>query len=64
MDRSRRKSGTIIVAIGLCLTAGVVANQATPAMAASSARPDFGPNVVVFNPSMPAPAIQKKIDQV
>jgi hypothetical protein len=33
-------------------------------MAASSARPDFGPNVVVFNPSMPAPAIQKKIDQV
>jgi hypothetical protein len=64
MDRSRRKSGTIIVAIGLCLTAGVVANQATPAMAVSSARPDFGPNVVVFNPSMPAPAIQKKIDQV
>ena len=35
-----------------------------PAMAARAASPDFGPNVLIFNPSMPAAAIQKAIDGV
>jgi hypothetical protein len=35
-----------------------------PALAAKSAKPDFGPNVLIFNPSMPAQAIQKQIDAV
>src|SRR5580692_7692887 len=29
-----------------------------------AAAPDFGPNVLVFNPSMPAVAIQEQIDKV
>jgi hypothetical protein len=33
-----------------------------PAMAA--AKPDFGPNVLVFDPSMPAADVQKQIDKV
>jgi hypothetical protein len=35
-----------------------------PAIAARTVSPDFGPNVLVFNPSMPAAAIQKAIDGV
>jgi hypothetical protein len=35
-----------------------------PAIAAKSAKPDFGPNVLIFDPSMPARAIQKEIDSV
>jgi hypothetical protein len=35
-----------------------------PAMAASAASPDFGPGVLIFDPSMPAAAIQKAIDGV
>ncbi len=35
-----------------------------PAVAARSVSPDFGPNVLIFNPSMPAAAIQKAIDGV
>jgi hypothetical protein len=30
----------------------------------ASTTPMFGPNVLVFNPSMPAPAIQKQINRV
>lgn len=37
---------------------------ATPALAAKGAKPEFGPNVVIFDPAMPAQAIQKKIDSV
>ena len=37
---------------------------AVPALAAKDAKPEFGPNVLIFDPSMPAQAIQKKIDAV
>src|ERR1700680_3084960 len=37
---------------------------ALPAIAAKGAQPDFGPNVLIFDPSMPAQAIQKQIDAV
>ena len=42
----------------------LLAYASWPAMAAHAATPDFGPNVLVFNPSMPAAAIQKAIDGV
>jgi hypothetical protein len=32
--------------------------------AATAAKPDFGPNVLIFNPSMPAAEIQAQIDKV
>src|SRR2546429_3248757 len=37
---------------------------AVPALAAREAKPEFGPNVLIFDPSMPSQAIQKKIDAV
>jgi hypothetical protein len=33
-------------------------------LAANGAKPDFGPNVMVFTPSMPAAAMQQQIDKV
>jgi hypothetical protein len=37
---------------------------ALPALAVEGAKPDFGPNVLIFDPSMSAQAIQKRIDGV
>jgi hypothetical protein len=48
--------------LGLLL--GLVVSSAAPAMAARRAAPDFGPDVLIFNPSMPAAAIQQQIDKV
>ena len=48
--------------IGLGMVALICATM--PGLAADGARPDFGPNVLVFNPSMPAAAIQEQIDAV
>src|SRR5437899_12909513 len=47
----------------LGFTAGLLAS-ALPALAAKSAKPEFGPNVLIFDPSMPSQAIQKQIDAV
>ncbi len=44
-------------------TVGVLATT-LPALAAKSAKPVFGPNVLIFNPSMPSQVIQKQIDAV
>jgi hypothetical protein len=46
------------------LLAGVFVFTCTPSIAAPPARPDFGPNVLVFDPSMAASAIQQQIDKV
>ena len=35
-----------------------------PAVAATVAPPDFGPNVLIFNPSIPSATIQSQIDKV
>ena len=37
---------------------------ALPLFAAKSAKPDFGPNVMIFDPSMSSQSIQKQIDAV
>ena len=50
--------------IRLALSLGLLALCAALLPSASAAQPDFGPNVLVFNPSMPAATIQKQIDQV
>src|ERR1700738_2195493 len=47
----------------LGFAAGLLA-AALPALAAKGAKPEFGPNVRIFDPSMPSPAIQKQIDAV
>jgi hypothetical protein len=46
-----------------CVAVGFLA-AALPALAAKSAKPDFGPNVLIFDPSMASQAIQKQIDAV
>jgi hypothetical protein len=45
-----------------CLLLAVAAYPTGRVVAAS--KPDFGPNVLIFNPSMPAAAIQEQIDKV
>jgi len=47
----------------LGFTVGLLA-ATLPALAANGAKPEFGPNVLIFDPSMPAPVIQKQIDAV
>src|SRR5438132_7458282 len=47
----------------LGFAAGLLA-AALPALAAKAAKPAFGPNVMVFDSSMPSQAIQKQIDAV
>jgi hypothetical protein len=41
-----------------------LANSGGSAQAAAEAKPDFGPNVLLFDPSMPSSAIQEQIDKV
>ena len=48
----------------LTLSFALFASIAGPALAATAAAPDFGSNVLVFNPSMPPPTIQAHIDKV
>jgi hypothetical protein len=44
--------------------AALLIPSAFSAIAASPAKPDFGPNVLIFNPSMPASTMQRQIDDV
>ena len=52
------------MAIKFMLIPGLLAYSIGPVMAAGSPQPDFGPNVLVFNPSMAAAAMQERIDKV
>jgi hypothetical protein len=42
----------------------LLALAAYPGWIAAASKPDFGPNVLIFNPSMPAAAIQDQINKV
>jgi hypothetical protein len=37
---------------------------ALPALSAKDAKPEFGPNVLIFDPAMPSQAIQKQIESL
>ena len=58
---SNRRALSVLAQLGF--TVGLLA-AALPALAAKAAKPEFGPNVLIFDPSMPSPAIQKQIDAV
>ena len=45
-------------------TVALLLAAAFPALAARDAKPEFGPNVMIFDPSMSSQAIQKQIDAV
>src|SRR5674476_933720 len=57
--RNFRGPGAVVQ---FCLLLAVVAYPTGRVVAAS--KPDFGPNVLIFNPSMPEAAIQEQIDKV
>jgi hypothetical protein len=46
------------------LLAALLVPSAFAAKAASPGKPDFGPNVLIFSPSMPASTMQRRIDDV
>src|SRR5277367_835121 len=48
----------------LTLSLAIFVSIVSPATAATPAAPDFGPNVLIFNPSMPSATIQAQIDKV
>jgi len=48
----------------LALSLALFSSIASPAIAATTAPPDFGPNVLLFNPSMSSATIQVQIDKV
>ena len=74
--RRRLGIGLAAVVVASFLTAGAFTGQAAaapaaqapaphaPASAASAGDPDFGPNVLVFDPSMPQAQIQAAVDAV
>ncbi len=63
-----RRGRAVRAAIGLgflAVLATIPASAAEPASAAKQEKaPDFGPNALVFNPSMPSADIQAQIDKV
>jgi len=48
----------------LALSLALFASVASPAIAATASIPDFGPNVLIFNPAMPTATVQAQIDRV
>ena len=57
-----RQSGVVMMKRTLLLALFAVA--VAPSIAATPATPDFGPNVLVFNPSMSSTTMQEQIDKV
>jgi hypothetical protein len=64
MNCGWRNVGNCGTAIGFTLFLALLASSLIPAQAAAPAKPSFGPNVLIFNPSMPAAIIQEQIDKV
>jgi hypothetical protein len=64
-DEGRHKGGHLKTVIGLALMIALLGHSAIAASGAKrESKPDFGPNVLVFNPSMPSEVIQQQIDKV
>ena len=65
MSRRERRAGMRMVKIGLTAAMLCGASACGGANAdAQSTKPDLGPNVLIFDPSMPAKEIQERIDKV
>src|ERR1700729_424722 len=47
-----------------CALLAVLLGVATPAISANRKKPDLGPNVSVFDPSMSASAMQRRINDI
>src|SRR5271155_5606874 len=58
---SGRRALRLLAKLGF--TTGLL-TAALPSLASKGAKPVFGPNVLIFDPSMPSQVIQKQIDAV
>lgn len=54
----------LLVMLMMSVTALASAATAAPALAAGPSQPDFGPNVKIFDPSMPTSEIQAAVDAI
>jgi hypothetical protein len=55
---------TVVVRVAMLLALGCALGSAVPTVASAANGPSFGPNVIVFDPSMPQSAIQAKLDSI
>ena len=62
LTASLRSSTLRLIVVFALLAVGVAVSG--PAAAAAPSQPDFGPNVVVFDPSMPVSQIQATVDAI
>ncbi|MGV8977750.1 MAG: adenylyl cyclase [Cellulomonas sp.] len=63
--RRRGRALALAVALATALTGGIAtAAGATSPHPTNATQPDFGPNVIVFDPSMPVSQIQSTVDAV
>lgn len=63
-DCNPRKAAGLSAVTRFSLAAGLLACSVAPLMAATNAKPDFGPNVLIFDSSMPPAKIQEQINKV
>jgi hypothetical protein len=57
----------VVLLVALAMSATTFASTTTGAshtLASDSAQPDFGPNVMIFDPSMPTAQIQAQVDAI
>jgi hypothetical protein len=57
----------VVLLVALAMSATTFASATTGAshtLASDSAQPDFGPNVIIFDPSMPTAQIQAQVDAI
>ena len=55
---------TVAMRVAMLFALMGVAGAVVPAVASASGGPPFGPNVIVFNPSMPQSQIQSMLDAI
>ena len=63
-EGSRGRRGRLVLAAAVVATALGLAAPASATPSSSSAQPDFGPNVLIFDPSMPTSQIQASVDAI
>ena len=64
MRRSPRRAARAMAVAAAFVLAGSAAATASAAPPTSPAGPDLGPNVIVFDPSMPTSQIQATVDTI
>src|SRR5579863_4250550 len=64
LNRNKRCGGLAAVLFSSCSVFFLLIYSTGAALASGPAKPDLGPDVMVFDPSMPSTAIQQQIDKI